>query len=84
MPSVHRFPLPWSVDETNGACFIVRDATGQALGYFCYDGRAAPLLCGHLQARLRAPLRAAPEIGSTFVFPSRSLAPCRSAGFAAI
>ncbi len=29
-----RFPPPWTVEENNDACFIVRDATGQALGYF--------------------------------------------------
>jgi hypothetical protein len=33
MPSARRFPPPWIVDEHNNACFIVRDATGQALGY---------------------------------------------------
>ena len=27
-----RFPPPWSVEETD-ACFIVRDANGQALAY---------------------------------------------------
>ena len=26
-----RFPPPWIVDEHNNACFIVKDATGQAL-----------------------------------------------------
>jgi hypothetical protein len=31
-----RFPPPWSVEEEE-ACFIVRDATGQALSYFYYD-----------------------------------------------
>jgi hypothetical protein len=30
MPSVRRFPPPWSVEETD-ACFIVRDANRQAL-----------------------------------------------------
>jgi hypothetical protein len=30
-----RFPPPWSVEETD-ACFIVRDASGQALGYFYF------------------------------------------------
>jgi len=29
-----RFPSPWIVEEHNNACFIVRDAAGQALGYF--------------------------------------------------
>ena len=32
MPSVRRF----HAEETD-ACFTVRDANGQALGYFCYD-----------------------------------------------
>jgi hypothetical protein len=32
MPPARRFPPPWTLDEHNDACFIVRDATGQALG----------------------------------------------------
>jgi hypothetical protein len=32
MPSVRRFPPPWTAEETD-ACFIVRDASGQALAY---------------------------------------------------
>jgi hypothetical protein len=32
-----RFPPPWTVDEANDACFIVRDANGQALGYFYFE-----------------------------------------------
>jgi len=32
-----RFPPPWTIDEANAACFIVRDANGQALGYFCFE-----------------------------------------------
>jgi hypothetical protein len=31
-----RFPPPWSVKETD-ACFIVRDANGQALAYVYYE-----------------------------------------------
>ena len=30
-----RFPPRWMIDETD-ACFIVRDATEQALGYFYF------------------------------------------------
>jgi hypothetical protein len=33
MPSARRFPPPWTIDEANNACFIVRDSTGQALAY---------------------------------------------------
>jgi hypothetical protein len=32
-----RFPPPWTIDEANDACFIVRDAIGQALGYFYFE-----------------------------------------------
>jgi hypothetical protein len=30
-----RFPPPWSVEEQD-ACFVLRDANGQALGYFYF------------------------------------------------
>jgi hypothetical protein len=36
MPAPHRFPPPWSVEETD-ACFIVRDANGQALAYVYFE-----------------------------------------------
>jgi hypothetical protein len=42
--SPRHFPPPWSIEEANNACFIVRDSTGQALGYFYFEdepGRAA-------------------------------------------
>ncbi len=32
-----RFPPPWIIDEANDACFIVMDATRQALGYFHFE-----------------------------------------------
>jgi hypothetical protein len=28
-----RFPPPWTVEDYRDACFIVRDASGQALSY---------------------------------------------------
>jgi hypothetical protein len=34
--SSRRFPRPWSVEETD-ACFIVRDANGQALAYVYFE-----------------------------------------------
>jgi len=27
--AARRFPLPWTIDEMNNACFIVRDKNGQ-------------------------------------------------------
>jgi hypothetical protein len=32
-----RFPPPWTIEEHNDACFIVKDAIGQALGYFYFE-----------------------------------------------
>ena len=44
MPSVRRFPPPWSVDDPDKKlgqdCFIVRDANGQALAYVYFEGEA--------------------------------------------
>ena len=36
MPA-RRFPPPWTIDEANNACFIVRDSAGRALGYFYFE-----------------------------------------------
>jgi hypothetical protein len=32
-----RFPPPWTLEEHNDACFIIRDKNGQALGYFYFE-----------------------------------------------
>jgi hypothetical protein len=37
MPAPRRFPPPWTIDEANDACFIVRDANGQALAYVYFE-----------------------------------------------
>jgi hypothetical protein len=31
MRSARRFSPPWTIDEANDACFVVRDKNGQAL-----------------------------------------------------
>jgi hypothetical protein len=36
-----RFPPPWSVDEANDACFIVRDHNGHALAYVYFENEPA-------------------------------------------
>jgi len=35
-PTARRFPPPWSAEETE-ACFIVHDASGQALAYVYFE-----------------------------------------------
>jgi hypothetical protein len=43
---IRRFPPPWSLEELNDACFVVRDHDGQKLAYVYFedepglDGRA--------------------------------------------
>jgi hypothetical protein len=37
MPYQRRFPPPWTVEDRNDACFIVRDANGQAVAYVYYE-----------------------------------------------
>ena len=32
-----RFPPPWSVDEANAACFIVKDHEGKSLAYVHFE-----------------------------------------------
>jgi hypothetical protein len=51
-----RFPPPWSAEETD-ACFIVRDANGQALAYVYFEeepGRRAAAAALPPPRRLRA------------------------------
>ena len=60
-----RFPAPWSVEELE-ACFVVKDASGQELGYFCYEeeaGRrsAAKLLTRDEARRIAANVAKLPE-----------------------
>ena len=59
-----RFPSPWTIEEMNDACFIVRDKNGQGLGYFYFEeesGRrtAASMLTKDEARRLAGQLRQA-------------------------
>jgi hypothetical protein len=47
----HRFPPSWTLEENNDACFIVRDANGQALGYFYFENEAGRRSAANLLRR---------------------------------
>jgi hypothetical protein len=60
MTEGRRFPPPWTIED-HGACFIVRDKNGQALGYFYFEqepGRpaAANLLTWRRTSRSYQPI----------------------------
>ena len=54
MPA-RRFPPPWTIDEANDACFIVRDSTGQALGYFYFEEEPGRRSAAKLQRWYKIP-----------------------------
>jgi len=65
--TARRFPPPWTLEENNDACFIVRDASRQALGYFYFEdepGRrsAAKLLTRDEARRMAANFAKLPEL----------------------
>jgi endo-1,4-beta-D-glucanase Y len=67
MPTARRFPPPWTLDEANDACFIVRDHNGQALAYVYFEeepGRrsAAKLLSRDEARRIAANIAKLPEL----------------------
>ncbi len=37
MSQPRRFPPPWSIEEHNNACFIVKDADSQTLAYVYFE-----------------------------------------------
>jgi hypothetical protein len=37
MNESRRFPPPWTVEEYNDACFVVRDHNGQKLAYVYFE-----------------------------------------------
>ena len=65
--SSRRFPPPWSLEELNDACFVVKDSNGQALAYVYYEdepGRrsAAKLLTKDEARRVAANIAKLPEL----------------------
>ena len=67
MPSPRRFPPPWTIEEYNDTCFIVRDHDGQALAYDYFEeepGRrsAAKLLTKDEARRIAANIAKLPNL----------------------
>ena len=61
------FPPPWTVEELNDACFVVRDHNEQALAYVYFEdepGRrsAAKLLTRDEARRIAANIAKLPEL----------------------
>jgi hypothetical protein len=61
-----RFPAPWSIEDP-GAAFVVKDGSGQKLGYFYYEeepGRrsAAKLLAKDEARRIAANVAKLPDL----------------------
>jgi len=65
--TARRFPPPWTIEEHNAACFIVRDKNKQAFAYVYFEeepGRrsAANLLTRDEARRISANVPKLPEL----------------------
>jgi hypothetical protein len=56
-----RFPPPWSIEELNDACFIVRDSNGQQLAYVYYEEEPQRRVAGRNDGRQPFATKTAPE-----------------------
>ena len=68
MPA-RRFPPPWTIEDYNNACFIVKDGGGQALAYVYFEeepGRrsAAKLLTKDEARRIAANIAKLPKLAA--------------------
>ena len=54
--AARRFPPPWTIDEMNNVCFIVRDKNGQQLGYFYFEEESPAHGCQYADQGRGAPV----------------------------
>jgi hypothetical protein len=41
VPSSRSFPPPWTIEEPNDACFVMKTRVAQKLGYFYFEDEPA-------------------------------------------
>jgi len=84
--TARRFPPPWSVEELNNACFVVRDCQRPGARFCLFRGRAGAEIGGEITiGRLRigslvsvcVVWRAAPVVGSGVCRAARKLPPTK-------
>ena len=46
-----RSPPPWTFEEANNACFIVKDANGLAVAYVYFEDEPGPRMAANLLTR---------------------------------
>ena len=64
MPA-RRFPPPWSIEELNDACFVVKDSNGQQLAFVYFEDEPGRRSAAKLLTTLNLGIRT----GSTWDCP---------------
>ena len=49
--TARRFPLPWTFEDHNNACFIVKDANGVTVAYVYYEEERGRRTAANLMTR---------------------------------
>jgi hypothetical protein len=71
MPDQRRFPPPWSVEEGE-TYFVVKDSSGQKLGYVYFDD---PRSADKEARRIAANVAKLPELSHSLPAPTAALPP---------